>query len=562
MDKKLSSTNIFHLIFIVIIIFHILNNCFWFSIDKFPAYGDDVHGHLFRVLRLSESIKSFRKVPISYNGLLEFCGSYSYPPLFQLIGATIHLADMSNLPFHIIYLTPLVFFIISMHFVYKIGKEIFDKKTGLLAAMIVSFYPEIYKHSRYFNDGIALVAMVSFSTYCLLRTRSFRSIKFSLLFGIAFGLGMLTKELFIIYMLPLVTFIILQSLSVRSDRLKKILNVIIFVCLSSSITLATGYYQGVGGDLHSVWLRIFRPWHWSEIDRATQYKSLFYVAVIERNLLTLFFTVLFLTAFCYFLISKVSKRDKFFLILWLFLPGLFLTLFPLKDSRYVLPSLAPMALISAYGVTKIKSHIAQCIMIGFILFLSVTQYYLISFGTCLSNLNLGNRFLNTILRPDISEPPSTCHWVDTYASFFKTQLANHNSTISVFFYQEPHHDVCFKFNYGLQLYMKLNRLYKIHSYFDDLSLQQFLETLEIADMYICLSHDPNLSQRISEHNISLQTFQFAHSNTKEPVMVIMTLPEEEEERFTRALSTFKLAKRIERPFCNGYAYLFIKETKN
>lgn len=564
--QSFNITRVLFILLIVVIIFHIFNNCFWFSIDKFPMYGDDTFFHIQATLGIAERFTSIRAL---YN-LISKNFYAGYPPFYYFIGAIIHQVDSGRLPFHIIYLTSTLFYSILIIFVYKIGRELFDKETGLLAASIISFYPAIYQHSRYYGDGIVLAAMVSFGIYSLMLTSNFTSIKFSILFGTAIGLGMLTKEIFILFISPpLMWHIIQTSLLNRKVGFRKFANFLLSIFIGCTIALGPYHYRHLILEAlgrKDFLLRTCLP-DWTAVgerDDIFRFKSFFYFNVIESKLLTPFFTLLFLFSFIFFLFSKVPKNLKVFFLLWILLPIVVLSIFPLKDSRYVLPQLVPIAILTSYGLVRIGPNSTKVIIILLILSFSLIQYYLISFGAFPDFFHFDNKFITEILCPHLKEPPKSNTWFDSYTVFLKhyTDKERQNKTILIFCYKEPHFHSIHPFFCYLQDYIKLNHLninFVPFFYPDNCNVENFLNTLGKADMFICLSHEPDLIQSISKWEVEVQNFAPPLEHDRRHVADTLKTTKGEKERLFKAFSNFKLVKRniaTDGFDCDAFIYIF------
>ena len=95
----------------------------------------------------------------------------------------------------------MLYYVILIIAVYFIGKKMLDKKTGLLAAFIVSFYPGICGMSRQFEHDFPATAMVALCISSLLYTEDFKNTKYSLLFGISLGLGIFFRGQTLFFMI-------------------------------------------------------------------------------------------------------------------------------------------------------------------------------------------------------------------------------------------------------------------------------------------------------------------------------------------------------------------------
>src|SRR3989338_1335325 len=172
---------------LVLTVFHGINNFIWLHLDQQIPFDDDA-SHLSRAL---QCLKILKQPSWDMIGQLMNLGNF-YPPFFHicmavfnfLFGPSMNVALMANLPF----------IALLLFSIYAIGKEINGQQTGLLAAFLVMMYPYVFGLSKMSLPDFAMMAIVSFSVYCLISTEHFSSRVFSLALGISMGLGMLTKQ--------------------------------------------------------------------------------------------------------------------------------------------------------------------------------------------------------------------------------------------------------------------------------------------------------------------------------------------------------------------------------
>jgi Dolichyl-phosphate-mannose-protein mannosyltransferase/LmeA-like phospholipid-binding len=86
--------------------------------------------------------------------------------------------------------------------VFLLGRHLLDTQAGLLAAFLLSTAPFVVFSLTNFQLDLPLTGMVALSLYLLARTEGFSLTGWSLAFGIAAGIGMLTKPPFVVYLLP------------------------------------------------------------------------------------------------------------------------------------------------------------------------------------------------------------------------------------------------------------------------------------------------------------------------------------------------------------------------
>ena len=187
-----------------LVLFHAINNWLWLAANV-TLLGWDVPGHL--------------GTSLIYNGILQpltpktlFEAVVWHPnrppfvflsavPLYRLFGVSVDVGTMANV------------FFLAMLFasVYGIGLRLGGRGVGLLAAFVVSIFPGIFATSRFFYHELALAAVVSLAIFLLLASEGFEQRAFSLLFGLSFGLGLLTTRTYLTFIFAPLGFVILRS---------------------------------------------------------------------------------------------------------------------------------------------------------------------------------------------------------------------------------------------------------------------------------------------------------------------------------------------------------------
>jgi 4-amino-4-deoxy-L-arabinose transferase-like glycosyltransferase len=172
--------------------FHVINNWNWVRTNV-TLMGWDRSSHLAKTLIYNDVLREI--------DLRSLFTAMTWPwnrppvpfltavPFYRLFGISTDVALMSNV----------VYLAILLCSVYGIGRILFSRKVGLLAAFLVSFYPVLFGISRLSYVDYALTAMVALALYLLLKTDRFRHRRWSLVFGLCMGLGILTKWPFIAF---------------------------------------------------------------------------------------------------------------------------------------------------------------------------------------------------------------------------------------------------------------------------------------------------------------------------------------------------------------------------
>lgn len=175
-----------------LVLFHAVNNWLWLTANV-TLLGWDVPGHLGTSFVYNDILH-----PLTLKTLFEAVVWHpnrppllflSAVPLYRLFGVSVDVGTMVN----VFYLAVL------LGAVYGIGRRLGGRRVGLLAAVVVASFPGIYATSRHFYHELALAAVVSLSVCLLLSSDGFEKRADSLLFGLSFGLGLLTTRTYLAF---------------------------------------------------------------------------------------------------------------------------------------------------------------------------------------------------------------------------------------------------------------------------------------------------------------------------------------------------------------------------
>jgi len=96
-------------------------------------------------------------------------------------------------------LSNLLWLLILLLATYIISSRLFDRKTGILSLVFLSFLPGVIAATRGFTKELALTAVITISLAFLLYSRSFQSRRHSILFGVGMATAALTYPSFILF---------------------------------------------------------------------------------------------------------------------------------------------------------------------------------------------------------------------------------------------------------------------------------------------------------------------------------------------------------------------------
>jgi 4-amino-4-deoxy-L-arabinose transferase-like glycosyltransferase len=334
----------------------VVSNVIWISRDSRPPFWD-MAAHLSGALHIYDAVAAsgpgaLLRLPTEH--LTGF-----YPPLYHtviagawsLFGTTVRVARLANL------LAVGVLLLAT----FGIGCFVVNRWTAAIAAILVSFYPLMLWLSRETLIDYWVTTMVAVAFWTLLKTDGFSDPRWSIIFGIVSGLGMLTKWTFVF-------FLILPALWLARRQWKN-------ASVAAGIAaLLTAYWYIPSIPVLRQFLEINTAGGVLEGDpeRFSLGAIVFYIRALEGY-------QLFLPLFVAFIAGMAVLKNRMnprwvSILLWIAGGWLGLLLFRNKDPRYSAPLLPAVALITALAFE------GRRVLTGALMVFLVFQQYLVSFG--------------------------------------------------------------------------------------------------------------------------------------------------------------------------------------
>ncbi len=334
------------LIFAVIAIWYAITNFLWWHINTpiFPVYGSQA-GHFLEIFKDNVSSPSL---------------------ITRITGLMFCVFGKEHFDLIIIFIN-YIFFLIPLYFIYKIGKAIDSREAGNIAMVLFAMVPAVYALSRHYgNKDFHIIGAITFNIYCLLKTDSFKNRKWSLLYGVSVGLGLLVKEQFIGYFSAPLLWTIIVSL--RQQVKRHVITNIVFSGIIACIMGALHY-----ADPEAI-KKVF-------MDPVIQSKSIFsyesfHVMIFDwyEQLLSLPIFLISLAGLWYF-IKNYKTDSKTVILLWIFVPWTLVFLMPhYKLSVYFSGSIPAVILVASIFITHIKINKLKRRLIMFLLAIGIIQY--------------------------------------------------------------------------------------------------------------------------------------------------------------------------------------------
>lgn len=348
--------NYWLLVLMIFLFWGILNIIWAWQTQTIPH--TDMARHLYASLIYDQNVN----LANIHRSLVTWIDGYEYyPPLvyvltkpfYRLFGYSIFGALTSNL----LWLGILIFS------TYGIAKNLWNKKVGLTAVLILAATPILVaQFKEYMLDG-PLIAWVALSVYLLIKSENYSKQSYNLLLGVILGLGMLLKWTYIGFVIfPVLYFFVLAvSQSLKEKKWQNIFNFIFVVITAVAISFPWYYIHrtaliqdfrsnGLGDSdptsLRSIWTWLFYP---------------------IQSLNFYFFLPLGLIVWIMLITSIILRKFRNILLLGSFLiPWLIFVLLPNKDLRYFIPALLFVILIVASGIAKLPLRY-QKPLVGFLI---------------------------------------------------------------------------------------------------------------------------------------------------------------------------------------------------
>jgi len=350
----------------------VVANYFWLKLDTRPPFWD-MAGHSIAALRIARLLRTTGFPAVVGKFLL--ANENGYPPLVYQLSAP--LAILFGPSADALLGVNGIFVGILLISTYGIAMMMRGHRTGLLAALVTSVYPILCGLSRHFLLDFPLVAMVTLSTWLLLRTDEFENRAACAVYGLSLGLGMLTKWTFAIFVLGPFLMVTVRTLS--SDSRRRATNIALALAVGA-IVAAPWYLRNLSVLLDVMGMQ--SVWAGSEGDPAVgSLRSwTYYLRVLVNDQLLLPLTVFFVLSCVILMVEGQCRFRHGLLFLWIAVPFLAFSCFVNKDVRFTMPYLPAIGVITALGLAAVRPQAIRMLLIASLILFAVVQYAGLTFG--------------------------------------------------------------------------------------------------------------------------------------------------------------------------------------
>lgn len=348
----------------------VILNLIWIVAETRPPHWDMAR-HLWTSLQYMDLLKNGKLY-----GLL--ANYYYYPPVLYLVVLPFYVLFGTSIPVAILGNT--MFIAIAAFSMYGIGKQLWGRRTGLLASLFLLCSPMLITQFKEFQIDAPLTAVVSLALYLLIKNKEFVSVKLSILLGVVLGLGVLTKWTFaFIIIAPLGLGVLLALVGTYKERTWTRPRNLVLTAVAAYAVASVWYIT----NLHQIMIDLTQNGVGAGAREGDPVvgsfaSNIWYGWNLISNQLYLIPFIFLLIGIVFLFIKKQNAWRNRYPIALAVGTLLFFTMLRNKDARYTLPALVGVSILVTYWITKVK--IKTYLSVGLALYLAVT-FYLVSFGS-------------------------------------------------------------------------------------------------------------------------------------------------------------------------------------
>src|SRR3990170_8215155 len=288
------------------------------------------------------------------------------------------------------------------------SNNLYGKRAGILSALLVSTYNVVSTHSRQYLLEMSLISTVTLTIYFLLKSNTFKERRYSIAFGIAAGIGMLTRWNFLFFVFPVIIYKIYKTVNSQQSTVNSQIKNILISLIISIIIFSPWYVANAGNILLNAGVSIKDSAVIEGDPHGLNIENFMYYLQAVNEQVSSPLWLLFIIGFSLYLYRYKENRDLS--IFWWFIGSyIVVTAIANKDSRYSMHYLPAVAIFSTFWIKDIKSGIAKDSISVIIIIFIFLQYFSSLYGLRLfsvERISLGA--LNIILSQ--SNPPARDDW--------------------------------------------------------------------------------------------------------------------------------------------------------
>jgi 4-amino-4-deoxy-L-arabinose transferase-like glycosyltransferase len=270
-----------------------------------------------------------------YDEFAKYFSIYRAHPLFLQFIVSIFLANF-GVTDTIARIVPAIFGIMTAIIVYFIGKELYDKRIAMIAAIVITIIPYHIIVSRQVLLDVPLSFFSMLTVFFVIRYIKLKKESYWLyLIGVSSGLSFLSKEVGIFVLIAsIISLIVTRKFSLKS-----------FTIIVSSFLLATSPFWIPILIIPEAHQTALSYWQW-QTSRDQNQPDTFYLSIIIRDALGYVLTGLFILSIIYLWKSGSMRNPNILvLLIWIGTTFLFFQILPIKGFHFVQSIVAPLVLL-------------------------------------------------------------------------------------------------------------------------------------------------------------------------------------------------------------------------
>lgn len=356
-----------YIVFIIIAVFYLFGNLLWYKLNT-PIIIQGIYNNYFA------------------KALMEGEFFFDIAPLIVwIMRSFLHVFGNNYFDLEIIFIN-YFFFLVALYFINKICIEIKNKETGTIAMLLFALTPAIYGASRQYGHHDYHIMCVSLlNMYALIKLEDFTNRKWSVIYGISVGIGLMIKDAFAAYFFIPALYVGIRSLMEQTENKKqKIINILITMSLGCLI---------VGWHYFKWW--IFKDILKGPFVEPSQYPYLsfenfrIFTIGIGEYLLSLPLFLFFILSMFWYVLKYKNKKYKNIFLLWFFVPWtilMFMRHHRLPD--YGLGLVPIIIIVISLYISNIKKTVFKRTILIFLITICLLQYISFSYGKNMELFNL------------------------------------------------------------------------------------------------------------------------------------------------------------------------------
>jgi Dolichyl-phosphate-mannose-protein mannosyltransferase len=353
----------------------------WLAVDRRPPEWDQAN-HLERVVLCTHDLRAGDWPAI-------FARSSFYPPLVTCTAGAVGLVLPAEVAAGV---TLLGFLGLGMAAVYLLGRMLAGGRAGVAAALLFGAAPFVVFSTLHFQLDLPLAAMVMLTLVLLLVSADFRRLGVAVLLGVVWGLGMLTKPTFALYVGPPAVLLLLRG----GRRALPGAALATLIAAALSLPWFGPRLLGLGAQVDA---RAFSQAAESGHPGVFSFVGLIFylrLLVYQLGVASVALVAVGLVVAC--------VRRQWFLLVAALAPLVVLEVIRNKNLRYSLPLLGVLAIVAALGLEALPERLRRGLAIALVV-IGVVQVSAITTGMPPNFLVPG---LGTWWLP--ATPPSRADW--------------------------------------------------------------------------------------------------------------------------------------------------------